>query len=136
MPQRVLGAWLIVVGLAGLVAVCLWAILGRDVRAAARRGPRWKRLLLAAGLSVLGAFGWSQAAAEAGQPAAAAAETPPRTEADDASEAVLALFRMRAQLEELARLTAARDVNGPAIVSAAVSKRPIVLDPVIKKRAF
>ena len=112
MPQRVVNAWLVAVGLAGLAAVGLWAFCGRDARAAARTGPRWKRVLLAAGLAMLAAFGWAPSPSEAREPA-------PAADTGDASDTVMALFRMQAQMAELARLTAARDVNGPAITAAA-----------------
>jgi len=119
MPQRVMGAWLVVVGLVGLAAVGVLALCGRDVRAAARRGPRWKRRLLAAGLSVLAAFGWTGRSGEAREPTAVATVSESKTGSADASEIVLAVFRMRAQLAELEKLTAARDVNGPAVTSTA-----------------
>lgn len=119
MPQRVIGAWLIVVGVLALAAVGLWALCGRDVRSAARTGPRWKRALLAAGLSVLAAFGWTGRPAEAREPAVVAAGAGAKVDSPDASEVVMALFRMRSQLANLAKLTAARDVNGLAVEATA-----------------
>jgi hypothetical protein len=55
MPYRS-AAW-ILVGLGGLVAVAGLVLIGIDVYAASRRGPRWKRRLLGAGLAVLGLLG-------------------------------------------------------------------------------
>ncbi len=54
MPQRAAG---ILMALFGLVAVAGLVLVGIDVYAATKRGPRWKRRLIGAGLALLGAFG-------------------------------------------------------------------------------
>lgn len=117
MPQPVIGAWWIVVGVVGVAAVGLWALCGRDAKAAARSGSRWKRAVLAAGLSVLAAVGWTGRASDAREPAAVAGEA--TDDASDESQVVLALFRMRSKLAELAKLTASSDINGLAVTETA-----------------
>ncbi|HOX05288.1 MAG TPA: hypothetical protein PK280_02710 [Planctomycetota bacterium] len=58
MPYR--APALLLVALAGAIAVIGLVLIGIDVYAARQRGPRWKRRLLGAGLAVLGVFGaWS-----------------------------------------------------------------------------
>ena len=118
MPQRIIGAWWVLVGVLGVAAVGVWALCGRDVRAASRQGGRLKRKLLGAGLAVLTVLGLAPSAGEAREPTAAT-EVEPAARSDDASEVVLALFRMRTKLDELEKLTAARDVDGPAVTETA-----------------
>lgn len=49
--------WYGLLGVAGLLVVLgLW-LLGRDIRRAARTGPKWKRTLVAAALTMLAAVG-------------------------------------------------------------------------------
>jgi hypothetical protein len=55
MPYR--APALLLMGLAGAVAVVGLVLIGIDVYAAKQRGPRWKRRLLGAGLAVLGLVG-------------------------------------------------------------------------------
>ncbi len=57
MPHRILGVVGVLVGVAGLAAVAVVLLAGRDARQAARTGPRWKRGLLAGGLALLGWLG-------------------------------------------------------------------------------
>ncbi|HOX05289.1 MAG TPA: hypothetical protein PK280_02715 [Planctomycetota bacterium] len=60
MPYR--APALLLMGLAGAVAVAGLVLIGIDVYAAKQRGPRWKRRLLGAGLAVLGILGIGYAA--------------------------------------------------------------------------
>ena len=53
MPQRVIHAWMIVVGIAGLLLAAALVLYGADLRRASRTGPRWKRRLLTAALGLL-----------------------------------------------------------------------------------
>jgi len=115
MPQRVIGAWWIIVGVVGVTAVALWAVCGRDARAASRSGARWKRAMLAAGLSVLAAVGWTGRTSGAAGPAAATTTAETTADTDDESQIVLALFQMKAKLAELEKLTAARNIDGRAV---------------------
>ena len=55
MLNRILPILAIALGVAGLVAVLVVLFAGRRAAAASRTGPRWKRKLLLAGLSLLGA---------------------------------------------------------------------------------
>jgi hypothetical protein len=64
MPYRASG---VLMALGGLVAVAGLVIVGIDVYAASKRGPRWKRRLLGAGLALLGMAGVGTGAA-AGRP--------------------------------------------------------------------
>ena len=57
MPQRVLHAWMIVVGIIGLVLAAALLLFGADLHRASRTGPRWKRRLLTAALALLGGAG-------------------------------------------------------------------------------
>lgn len=80
MPQRVIYAWTVAVALLGLVVVAVLVVFGADLSRAARRGPRWKRRLVAAALALLGGLGAGGARAAAaadkadGLPAARAAD--------------------------------------------------------------
>ena len=56
MPYRALNGLLVA---AGLVAALVLMVLGADLALAARTGPRWKRRLVAAGLGLLAALGWT-----------------------------------------------------------------------------
>jgi hypothetical protein len=57
MPQRVIYAWTIVLGIAGLVLAGGLVLLGMDLYRASQTGPRWKRRLLAATMIILSASG-------------------------------------------------------------------------------
>ena len=57
MPHRTINLVLAAVGIAGLVVIGALAIWGADIRLAARRGPMWKRKLVAAGLLLLAMMG-------------------------------------------------------------------------------
>ena len=57
MPQRIVSAWYVLVGLAGLVLVGAMVLLGVDLARASRTGPRWKRRLLTAALALLSSVG-------------------------------------------------------------------------------
>jgi len=57
MPQRVINAWAVVLGIAGLLLVVALVVLGADLHRAARSGPRWKRRILAAALALLSGVG-------------------------------------------------------------------------------
>jgi len=49
--------WTVTLGIVGMAAVALMILFGVDLVRASRRGPRWKRRLVAASLAVLAAFG-------------------------------------------------------------------------------
>ena len=57
MPQRIVNAWYVVVGIAGLVLVGALVLFGADLGRASRTGPRWKRRLLTAALALLSSAG-------------------------------------------------------------------------------
>lgn len=57
MPYRTAGYLVYVLGLAGLLAIAGLVLIGADLGASARTGPRWKRRLVGAGLLLLGAVG-------------------------------------------------------------------------------
>ena len=57
MPQRVMTAWVIVIGIAGLLLVAVLAGFGRDLVRASRTGPRWKRRMVASAIVLLGLLG-------------------------------------------------------------------------------
>lgn len=57
MPYRTVGYLVYVLGLAGLFAIAGLVLIGADLRASARTGPRWKRRLVGAGLLLLGTVG-------------------------------------------------------------------------------
>ncbi len=58
MPHRTMTLWL---GIVGLLVLAVFIFLGRNLDEAASRGPRWKRRLMAAGLSLLGLLGYQPA---------------------------------------------------------------------------
>lgn len=57
MTDRFWNVWTLVLGLLGLAIVVALVVIGRDLRRAKTRGPRWKRRIIAAGLAVLAAVG-------------------------------------------------------------------------------
>jgi len=57
MPQRVIGLWMVLVGILGIVLVAVFVLFGKDARRASASGPRWKRRLLTTGLMLLTAVG-------------------------------------------------------------------------------
>lgn len=57
MPQRVMGVWMIVVGVVGLAAAAVLVVFGRDLVRASQTGPRWKRRLIVAALALLSTMG-------------------------------------------------------------------------------
>ena len=57
MPHRVIGLWVALVGLLGVILVVLFVMFGGDARRASATGPRWKRKLLTTGLMLLTAAG-------------------------------------------------------------------------------
>jgi len=54
MPQRAVN---LVLALAGVAAVVLIVVLGVNLARASRRGPKWKRRLLSAGIGLMAALG-------------------------------------------------------------------------------
>ena len=66
MSDRMVGVLLAIVG---VFAVAIFALLGFDAWRAARTGPRWRRRLVGAGLSLLALVGVSPAASAAEAPA-------------------------------------------------------------------
>ena len=64
MPHRVINAWMIGVGIAGLVLLGVLVLLRTDLGRASRTGPRWKRYMLTAALTLLSGFGVCLAAKE------------------------------------------------------------------------
>ncbi|MBS3735406.1 MAG: hypothetical protein KGY99_10895 [Phycisphaerae bacterium] len=102
MVQRVIGVWMIVVGLVGVVAVIVLVAMRLDARGAAQRGPWWKRRLIAAGLATLAALGAvpRNATAADGPTEVAAGQADAET-GEDATEAVKAIFALKAALERL-----------------------------------
>jgi hypothetical protein len=72
MPQRVIHAWMIVVGIVGLLLVGVLVLYGADLRRASQTGPRWKRRLLTAALALLSGLGAGLAGRGAAPKAAAA----------------------------------------------------------------
>ena len=65
MPHRVMTVLTVVLGIIGAGVVAAIVLAGADPRRAARRGPRWRRRLIGAGLSVLAALGVPAAAKDA-----------------------------------------------------------------------
>ena len=82
MPQRVVNAWIVVMGIAGLVLVVALVLFGADLRRASRTGPRWKRRLLTAALALLSAVGMGVAGHQLAEAAAANRITAGRPLAD------------------------------------------------------
>jgi len=89
------------------------------VRARRPSGGAARVAVEAAGLSVLAVFGWTGRSSDAREPVAVATGAETAADKGDESQAVLALFQMRAKLAELDKLTAARDINGPAAIELA-----------------
>ena len=81
MVDRLTGVWLIVLGAVGLLVVMALMLLGRNVRDAARKGPRWQRRLVAATLaslaSIAGFAGWHEVSSRAQRKAREADARPP-----------------------------------------------------------
>jgi len=80
MSQRVINAWAVLLGVSGLLIVLALVLFGADLYRAGHTGPRWKRRILAAALTLLGAAGTYAAGPETrrawsaltkGEPAAA-----------------------------------------------------------------
>jgi hypothetical protein len=80
MPHRLIGLWVIVLGVVGLALAGVLVLWGKDLHAAARSGPAWKRKLLVATISLLsaaGVYSGASAAGAAGAPAPAATQPQP-----------------------------------------------------------
>ncbi len=84
MPHRVIGLWMVLVGVLGVILVALFVMVGIDARHASASGPRWKRKLLTTGLMLLTVVGIAGCSREA-------ENTPPQTSAvqDAAIETLL-----------------------------------------------
>ncbi|MDD4890541.1 MAG: hypothetical protein PHU85_11510 [Phycisphaerae bacterium] len=57
MPQRMVYAWTVLLGVVGLLFVVVLLALGRDARKAGERGPRWWRRMMSASLLLLATCG-------------------------------------------------------------------------------
>ena len=59
MPHRLLNIWTVMLGLAGLLVVALMLLFGTDLASAARSGPKWKRALVTAAVSLASVLGFT-----------------------------------------------------------------------------
>ncbi|MBT3201264.1 MAG: hypothetical protein HN350_15295 [Phycisphaerales bacterium] len=110
MLHRILSFWTVFLGLAGLLVVALMVLFGADLVRAARTGPKWKRALVTAAVSLASVLGFPI-------PSVQAADPPPAESASVASVAsvavssVAAVFDLKIELEKLAALKSQRDFN-------------------------
>lgn len=95
MPHRTFPTLLLVLGLLAVLALLL---IGTNLERAQRRGPRWKRRLVAAGLAALGVLG----VAPVGPGGSVAAAESPDKDALARSEKYTKLTALRAEAEEVA----------------------------------
>lgn len=109
MPHRIMNLWTAVLGIAGLLLVAIIVIFGADLIRASRTGPRWKRALVGASLSLLAILGFTFTGTRAAEPVAVV-QSADRSE----TSAVMAIFDLEAQLKQLGELTSARDFDAAA----------------------
>jgi len=101
--------WTVILGIAGLAVVALMVLFGANLVRASRTGPRWKRTLVAASLSVLAFLGVVAGRGVAVEPATSAEST-----REGETSPVMAIFNLELQLEKLGRLTSSPDFDGAA----------------------
>jgi hypothetical protein len=107
MPHRLLNIWTVMLGLAGLLVVALMLLFGADLASAARSGPKWKRALVTAAVSLASVLGFTGTyAAQAAEPAVSAAPA-----ASEAISPVVVVFDLKAELAKLAALKSQRDFD-------------------------
>ncbi|MCP4379657.1 MAG: hypothetical protein GY794_26250, partial [bacterium] len=75
MPYRIMNWWTVLLGLAGLLVVAIMVLFGADLLRAARTGPKWKRMLVTASLSLMALLGIAPARTLATEPTTAASQT-------------------------------------------------------------
>jgi len=101
--------WTVVLGIAGLLVVALMVMFGADLVRASRTGPRWKRALVTAALSLMAVLGITTQQGRAAEPARV---VKPADEGE--TSPVLAVFELEAHLKKLTELTSARHFDGVA----------------------
>ena len=109
MPHRIMNLWTVVLGIAALVIVALMVLFGADLVRASRTGPRWKRSMVTAALSLMAVLGIAAPRGLSGGPARTV-----RSLAGRGTSPVLAVFDLEAQLKELTKLTSSRHFDGVA----------------------
>ena len=109
MPHRLVNIWTVFLGVAGLVLVVLMVMFGADLVRASRTGPRWKRALVAASLSLMAVLGVAPRQSPAAEKA-----PPPQVAGDSERSPVMAVFNLESELEKLAELTSSADFDGAA----------------------
>ena len=109
MPYRLVNIWTVVLGIAGLLVVALMVMFGADLVRASRPGPRWKRSLVTAALSLMAVLGIAAQPGLSADPARTV-----RSLAGRATSPVLAVFDLEAQLKKLTKLTSSRHFDGAA----------------------
>jgi len=97
-------------GIAGLLLVAMMMLFGADLVRAARTGPRWKRALVTAALSLASMLGLTAARAPAADPPTKAAPA-----ASEAVSPVVVLFQLKAEVAKLKTLTSKKDINTSAV---------------------
>jgi len=101
--------WTVLLGIAGLLVVAMMVLFGADLVRASRTGPRWKRALVTAALSLVSLLGFT---ASQGFGAESSVEVS-RVSTDDPAP-VVAVFDLKTQLATLTRLTSQRDFDSRA----------------------
>jgi len=98
--------WTILLGIAGLAIVALMVLFGVDLVRASRTGPRWKRALVTAAVSLMSVLGITTSPGRAADPVVAR-----KTSRAANASPVVAVFDLDARLKKLAELTSARDFD-------------------------
>jgi hypothetical protein len=98
--------WTVLLGISGLLLVAMMMLFGADLVRASRTGPRWKRALVTAAVSLISLLGFSASGATAAKPSVKAVSAP-----SDASAPVVAIFDLKSQLADLSKLTSRREFN-------------------------
>jgi hypothetical protein len=109
MPHRIMNLWTVLIGIAGLLVVATMLLFGTDLIRAARTGPRWKRAMVTATLSLVSLLGFTLS-----QGPGAVSSVEAATASAGGSASVGAIFDLEAQLKKLTKLTSAPDFDAPA----------------------
>lgn len=113
----------VLLGIAGLLVVAMMVLFGADLVRASRTGPRWKRALVTAALSLVSLLGFTASQGFGAEPSVEVSGV-----STDDPAPVVAVFDLKSQLAALSRLTSQRDFDPQA---AAETLRKIRADVAI-----
>jgi len=98
--------WTVLLGVAGLLVVVGMVLFGADLIRASRTGPRWKRALVTASLSLISLLGLTASQGFGAEPPVEVSSV-----STDDSTPVVAVFDLKSQLATLTMLTSQRDFD-------------------------